>query len=649
MCRRPACAERATVLSVTTILIVTALLVVPGTGAALAVAPPGAAAIETRIALAFGLGYAIVAAVAMGLALARILTAPAFVVALVVATVVAWFLALRRGSPRAHASAVVGEAREAPFALAAGLVVLAAVALTWPLYPPGLNLEHVAPWRYWADGLELAAAGRVPPTSDQWGYQVPMAVDKIVLNAFEGGASFLIGPDPLAAMHAILTVAALGLAACLLALARELGLRTFAWLVPALLVLFPGRLPITKEFAEDLVVYKAENIGRVAALAALLVGILAVRGRRGIALAAVGGVVLALAALTHGVAAIVAAVALALFSLAVLIADRGRWRHVFASGAALVAVAGVAYLGMLVLSRGDLGFQRVTSGPAFAGFPRDIDPTRSFDRSAVVRVTAKEGRFFIPPERILRRYAVTTVGGDEPADEDPGGGDRGDETRLGALVIVALAIVTGFVVFLRRTLVPLAIVAWGLALAFVAGAFFFSYRYRTQIPGDFGLRRLYDYAGFLPALVVAAGVETVAGWAFRRRPIVAGALALVGCALAVYAAVDRIPSPDPEGRGAAGLAVIDTVAHVVPCDARLLPNARTAGTWEAMTGRRSVIEGLAPYLRPDVMGRVLPMLIDAKRFFRAPETNREFLVRQRIDYVVVVGRRPWIGARAPYG
>ena len=614
----------------TATLVLLALLCAPGLGAALAIAPAGGVALETRIGLVLGLGYAVVAGVAMALALAHVLSRPTFVVGIVVATVVAWVLALRRSSPRAHVSAIGAEIGAAPFALAAGLTVIVAVAATWVFYPPGKNLASLSPWRYWADGLEVAAAGGVPPTTHQWGAELPTAVDKVVLSAFEAVYSFLIGPDPLQAMYAMVIVSAGGLAAALLALGRELGLRTFAFLVPALVIVFPETLPVGREIAHDLLSFKAELIGRVAAVAALLVGILAVSGRGGIVLAALAGVVLALTALTHGVAGVVAAAALGLYGLAVLVGDRGRWLRVFATGGVVVLVAAVAYFGMLTLSRGDLGFQRVTSGPGFEGFPADIDPGRSFAREQVVRLRPTEGRFFVPPENLVRRLVKAVV-------------HSGDAVWLGAVAIGALLVATVATVARERRFVPLAIVAWGLLVFFIAAAFAFSLRYRTQIPADFGPRRLYDYAALPTALIVPAALEALALLVLRRRPLVLGGVALALAAVAVVTAIVRIPDPEPGAPARKGTIAIAHVADVVPCGARMLPNGRTAGTWEAMTGRRSITEGLAPYLRPEVMRRVLPIVITAKRFFAAPRAHRAFLTRERVDYVVVVRPGVWVG------
>ena len=142
-----------------------------------------------RLALAFGLGYALVACVATALALAHALSRPAFIGCVVLVTAVVWALAFVRVSPRAHASALREQASEELFALLAGLALLLAVAVTRPFYPAELNLSIAAPWRYWADGLEVAAAGSVPSETGQWGTEIPTTVSKVIFNAFEGGVS----------------------------------------------------------------------------------------------------------------------------------------------------------------------------------------------------------------------------------------------------------------------------------------------------------------------------------------------------------------------------------------------------------------------------------------------------------------------------
>lgn len=610
------------------ILLGFALLLVPGVGAAFAVGAPAAMSVESRLALAFGLGYALVACVATVLALAHALSRPAFIGGVVLVTAVAWALAFVRASPRAHVSALRGQAREEPFVLVAGLALLLAVAVTRPFYPVELNLSVAAPWRYWADGLEVAAAGKVPAETGQWGTEIPTTVSKVVFNAFEGGVSLLLGPDPSEPMQGILAVTAVGLTAALLAVGRELGLRFLAPLVPALALFLPGWLPFSRALAFDLNTYKAENVGRMVAFCAVVAGIVYVRGRGGPALAVVAGALLAVAGLTHLVPALIAGLMLALYAVAAALIDRGLLRRVLIGAGATAAVFGVSYLGVLGLAGGDLGFQRATSGSSFAGLPRDIDPTNSFGRQKLIESTP-DGRFYIPPRELVEGFASQAI----PLE---------DSARLGALVLVALALATMGMVLIERALLPLAIVTWGVAITLLAVGIFFSYRFGTLIPANFGPRRLFGYMTLVPALVVPGFLEAVARPLTRRSSLALAVLPLVAGSLAIWAAAARIPErslPLAEN----GLAVFDRVSEVVPCGARMLPNARTAGSWEAITGRRSIIEGMAPYLRPEVMAHVLPLLVDAREFFRDPRANRDFLARERVEYVVFVQPGAWIG------
>jgi hypothetical protein len=619
------------------IVVIAALILVPGAGAALALAPPGAISIESRIALAFGLGYALVAGVAILLALAHVFSRPAFVAAVVLGTAAVWVLALRRASPRMHASTLRVQAREAPFALAAGLVLLLSFAVSRFFYPAGSTLAIRSAWRYWADGLEVAGAGHVPTQTAQWGTEIPTTVSKVVLNAFEGGISFLLGPEPLPAMYGILIVASVGLVAALLAVGRELGLGIFAPLVPVLTVLVPGSLPLSHEMSNDLKSFTAENIGRMAAFCALVAGIYAVRARFGRGPVVVTGALLAVAGLTHLVPTLVVGAMLVFYAAAASLVDRVGLRRTVVRGAGIAVVFGVCFLGILGLSGGDLGFQRATSGAAFAGFPPGVDPTRSFSAGKLVGGPAKEGHFLIPPREILRRYGEEVVGTLGAA-------------WFGVLTLAVLALGTVAIVARARSLIPLVAVAWGLVATTLAVAFLFSYRYDTAIPGNFALRRLYDYIPLVPALLVPAFLTTATRPLAARNRAMA-ALALAVAVLGIAAVVDRAPRDRSLSSADAGIAVSERVAEFVPCDARMLANARTAGFWEATTGRRAVTEGMAPFLRPGVLQRILPVLVDANEFFDQPQAHRDFLARERIQYLIVVEPKVWFGwggtGRAP--
>jgi hypothetical protein len=610
-------------------LVVAALLLVPGVGAALAVAPPGAISIEARIALAFGLGYALAASVALLLALAHVLHRPTFIAGIVLVTGAIWALALMRTSLRAHGSALAVQAREAPFALATGLALLLAIAVSRPFYPAARSLVIRSTWRYWSDGLEVASAGHVPAQTQQWGTEIPTTVSKVGLNAFEGGISFLLGPGPLAPIQAILVLTAVGLVAALLALGRELGLGIFSALVPVMTVLVPERLPLSHEISSDLKWYTAEDMGRMVAVCAVVAGIYAVRARDRWMPAAVTGALLAIGGLTHLVPVVIAGIMLAFYALAIVLADRGALGRVLKRAAVVAAVFGVVYVGSLGLSGGDLGFQRA-GGAIFEGFPPNVDPTRSFTRGKFVPLLPKDDHFLISPTSIVRRLGEEVI-------------DRSGSARLGLLLLAVLGVASAVMAFLLRPLLPVAAMAWGLLATILALALFFSFRYDTRVPGDFGVRRLYDYVVLVPALLVPALLEACTRPLARRRRLAAPALAGVVALLAVGAAYARVPSDRTLTRAAAGIAVIKRVKTFVPCDARMLSNARTAGTWEAWTGRRAVTEGHAPFLRPEVLERILPVLIAANEFFADPQANRAFLARERIQYLVVVKPQIWIG------
>ena len=609
-----------------TFVVVCALVLVPGIGASLAFAAPGAISIETRIALAFGLGYAVVAGVATFLALVHALEQPVFVAAVILVTVAVWIVAVRRASPREHATAFRSQAREAPFALTAGLMLLATVAVTRPLWPAESSLSIRASWRYWADGLEVAAAGHIPAQSQQWGTEIPATVSKGVLNSFGGGISLLLGPDPLPAMQAIMVVTAVGLAAALLALGRELGLRTFAPLVPTIVVFAPERLPLSQEFGNNLRNYTAEGLGRMVAFSAVLTGIYAVR-ERSRAAAVITGLVLALGGLTHLIPTLVAGAILLFYSVAVVLNDRGLLKSALLGGAIMTTVFGVSYVSVIGASGGDLGFQRA-AGASELSLPDEIDPTQSLARGELVP-KEKEGRFLISPGSLLRRYGEETV-------------DRPLAARYTVLGLAALVLAAIVMVVALRAFLPLATIALGLCFTMLAVGLIFSYRYDTVVPGDWGARRLYNYAGLVPGLLVPGLFEALTRpLTLRSRAASAGLALLVGL-VAVVAVIVRIPDRSLP-RAEAGLAVIDRVAETVPCDARMLANARTAGTWQATTGRRAVTEGHAVFLRPKVLERILPVLIGANEFFSDPAANRSFLHEQRIEYLVVVEPGVWSG------
>ena len=187
---------------------------------------------------------------------------------------------------------------------------------------PLLNFEMFGPWRYWADGLEIADAGRVPAQTLQWGATWTPTVSKVVLNSYHAGLSYAIGRSPLPAMGALLWVASTGLAAGLWALGRELGLRRLAPLLPLLTLAV-----LNDELHRNLDVYTAENVGRMVAVCALVLGVRALRDRDGWKEPLLAALLFGAGFATHGVPVVALLVVLGWYGVARGLLDR-EWRAV---------------------------------------------------------------------------------------------------------------------------------------------------------------------------------------------------------------------------------------------------------------------------------------------------------------------------------
>ena len=102
-----------------TIAIASCLVLIPGLGATLAAYPPGRVGPVTRLALMFGLGYAVVGITALVLVIVHGLQPATFFPLLTVVTVGLWAFGLRRGGARAHWTALRDDVSADRWALAA--------------------------------------------------------------------------------------------------------------------------------------------------------------------------------------------------------------------------------------------------------------------------------------------------------------------------------------------------------------------------------------------------------------------------------------------------------------------------------------------------------------------------------------------------
>ena len=122
-----------------------AFVLVPGVGATLAAYPPGRVGPVTRLALAFGLGYAVVGITAVVLVIAHVLHPATFLGGLAIVTGALCVAGLRRGGVRAHLAALAADIADDRFGLALGALVFVAIAIVRLRSSPLLNFEMFGP------------------------------------------------------------------------------------------------------------------------------------------------------------------------------------------------------------------------------------------------------------------------------------------------------------------------------------------------------------------------------------------------------------------------------------------------------------------------------------------------------------------------
>jgi hypothetical protein len=604
-----------------TIAIAAALVLVPGLGATLAAFPPGRVGPATRLALTFGLGYATVGLTAVVLVVAHVLHPYTFLPLLAAVTVALWTAGLRRGGLRAHAAALGDDIAHDGWALAAGAVVVVAIAIVRLRSSPLLNFEMFGPWRYWADGLEIADAGKVPAHTLQWGAMWTPTVSKIVLNSYHAGLSYAIGRAPLPAMGALLWLASTGLAAGLWALGRELGLRRLAPLLPLLTLAL-----LNDELRRNLDVYTAENVGRMVAVCALVLAVRSLRERDGWTEPALAALLFGAGFATHGVPVVALMVAMGWYAIARGLLDRDWW-PVLARMVGIAVSAAALTIVILLASGGSIGFQGASGNSSYASFGHGVDPTASLLAGTVRHSPTGHGHWYVRPAAIMHDFAesATTIA---PA----------PAWLVWALPLVVVLAAAVILLRFPLELAPLGVVAAGTAATLLGVAFLFSYRYRTEIPGRFGIDREFDYVPLVLLLGLLGLGEALVDRLRAARAWIPLA-ATVGLVALPAVAVAATVGPARAGwkqNGRDSVAVLDWVDAHEPCGARLLPDRVTLGTFVAATGRVSVMEGMGPYLRPQMLHTVLRQVLAAHRFFQHPAEGEALMRRLGVTDVLVV-------------
>jgi hypothetical protein len=635
--------------SIPAVLLAGAFLAAPGLGLAVGLFPPAKMSLPTRLALTFPLGYASIGLLAFLLALVNVLHAPLFFALYGIGTAAAWWFAVRRGAWREHLRRLrqeVVDERWIYLLAAVVLLVLAAVRLT---YSPVFSLGDQTPLRYWADGIEVADAHGIPAVTLQWGRLFPSTVSKVVLNSFHAAASFPLGRGPLVPMGALLVTVSVGLMLVAFALGRELGLRYTAVLLP--ITLFANRFIGNKELTGDLLKYRAENWGRLAVFAGILLAVRVLRSERFRDVrteALLAGALHGVAVGTHLVSFVIGATFIGAYALMRLLLDR-RPLETLKSGVMMGAVAlGVG--GFLYLSApGDIGFQGAAAAEVYErlgieiGVGPDFDPTRYLATGQLEQPPHQgAGPFYNAPSRVTQFYVGTMLGDQALAQRRP--------LLLGVVALLAVGTV---LVWGSRDLRAMTGASILLTLSLLVAALAFNYRYDVYVLAQFGGRRLFDYSTVPVALVGLGVLETVLGRSGGRlgrlggpRPWVvppaAALIVLVVCWVAVPKAVaprQRLPFL------ATALGPLEWIAEHVPCEGRILADRRTLATFEAMTGHAGVVEGMGPYLRPQVLVPAIREMLAARAFFEDPLGNQDYLGERGVAAVVVtVPQHPIGGA-----
>src|SRR5215472_16613378 len=330
---------------------VACVIAVPGIAASLAAFRPGEVAIVTRLAAAFGLGFAAAGGCSFVLAATHAFRLSFFIPLWLVDSAALWVVAIRRASIRDQATALIDDVNKNLFPLLLGAVVVVAVLIAHISY---LHLLGAPRYVYYLNGLEIANSHGVPSATLEYGQSWAPATDKIFLDAFTGVVA-LISNNVAAGPGVLLWVSIFGTAIGLWATAWELGIRWVGGLLPLLLLsnhLILTATLVTTDFTD----YRSEDFGRAVAFCALALGIFAIRERRTLP-AIVAGLVLAAASGTHLVPVVVAAIGLVSVGVAEALRAHGTRDRLapFQYGLVLAAVGGVGGILIRLFAGGTFG------------------------------------------------------------------------------------------------------------------------------------------------------------------------------------------------------------------------------------------------------------------------------------------------------
>jgi hypothetical protein len=310
----------------------------------------------------------------------------------------------------------------------------------------------------------------------------------------------------------------------------------------------------------------------------------------------------------------------------------------WAIAACVAAVVGGV---VLLAAPGEAGFEgsgrteEYRDLAADLGLQPNFDPTRYLALGQAVGPPSSDG-FYDPPGAIYHEFVRRAVGE--------------GRLRRPLLVLFPVAVIgAAFVVgrWGRDRLRVTALASMGLVGVILGTGLAFNYAYEVYVLAEFGPRRLFDYTGMAAVLLGAALVETAVHrlteqW--RVGPRTAMVVALVGVVVLAGLALPRtVPPEERESILATGVRPLDWVRTNVPCEGRVLADRRTLATFELFTGHAGVLEGMGPYLRPDLLGVAIRELLDAEAFFADPVGGESYLRERGVAAVVVTAYAQTLG------
>lgn len=611
------------------------MIVIPGVPATVVIFGQREGSVVTRLAVMFGLGFAVTAGCAFFLSAFDVFKLPEFLPMWVVLTAALWVWALRGRSFRGFLRATAADISGNRLALGIGALVLLVFMIVHLRY---LFVLGGPRYVYYLNGLEIANSHGVPKETLEYGQNWPPATDKIYLDSFTG-LLVLFSKNTAVGPGVLLLMSTFGSFVGLWAAAWELGLRRTGVLLP---MLFMGNtLFLTGSVASSYVDYRAEDFGRAVAFCALAAGIAAVREqdkRYAWWLAGAGGVILAAASGSHLIPTVVVVIALCATGLGVLMFSyQGHDRVIpVIRLVGLGALAGIGGLVIRLLAGGTFGLQGAAEPSKYRAIQT---PNGPMDPSGYLYGGVNVGRH---PElwdvQVGQVFKTMVTGG---AQTPPGGE---------VLLIFALAVVAALVLLRHQPLRQVAIAGLGIMAALGFIGICFAVVYHTYVDATFGTRRLAPYMmiGFL--LLIVGVFEVLCDLLERSSAKVAVAL---GVAAVVGISAWLMPSLTSYRQdnfvGTQRTRLVDWVRTQTPCNSRFLVNQRTEGTFTALTGRYALLEGMGAFLRTGQLPYVVGLMLKAQSFFKSPMNDEEFLRLHDISYVVVADGFQELGYAAPIG